>query len=231
MTKRFKIIGFDADDTLWINEPYFHETEELFLELLSDFESPETISRELYKTEMENLEQYGYGAKGFMLSMIEIAMRLSNNKVGNDVINKIIDLGKDLINKPIILLDGVEETLVNLKDVGFSLIIATKGDLLDQERKLSKSKIGKYFNHIEIMSDKKESDYRKLLSHLDIIPNDFLMVGNSLKSDILPVLNMGAFAIHIPYHTNWKHEKIEKPDDLKNYWEIKNISEIEEILA
>lgn len=230
MNKRFKIIGFDADDTLWINEPYFHETEDLFLELMSDFGSAEFVSAELYKTEMANLSNYGYGAKGFMLSMVETAMKLSDYKIGNSVINSILELGKTLINKPVILLEGVREILEKLNHSGYRLIIATKGDLLDQERKLSKSKIVEYFHHIEIMSNKKESDYKNLLSRLDIPAEEFLMVGNSLKSDILPVLNIGGSCIHIPYHTNWKHEKVDKPESLNNYWEIKKLSEIEKIL-
>jgi putative hydrolase of the HAD superfamily len=226
MKKNFKIIGFDADDTLWVNEPYYQETEKLFCNLLSDFQSSEIISQELLKTEIQNLNLYGYGAKGFMLSLIETALRVSNNKIDNSVIDKIILLGKDLLNKPVVLIDGIQEVLEKLSNNGYKIILATKGDLLDQERKLLKSNIEKYFSHIEIMSDKKESNYLKLLSHLDIAPEEFLMIGNSLKSDIIPVLNIGAYGLHIPYHTNWAHENIEKTTDLNNFWEIKQISEI-----
>lgn len=222
----FRIIGFDADDTLWDNETYFQETEKQLCNLLSIYGTKEIISKELFKTEMQNLELYGYGAKGFMLSMIETALRISEHKVPQSTIDKIIQLGKELLNKPVVLLDGVEEVLDNLHKKGIELIVATKGDLLDQERKLRKSNIEKYFHHVEIMSDKKESDYLKLLSHLDIEPQNFLMVGNSLKSDIIPVLNIGGFGIHIPYHTTWQHEKIEKLENQNNFREIEHISEL-----
>lgn len=228
--KNIKIIGFDADDTLWINEPLFQETERHFCDLLSNFQPAKTISEELFKTEMKNLDLYGYGAKSFMLSMIETALRISNNNLINSEINTIIELGKELLNKPVVLLDGIEEVLVKLSEKKFKIIMATKGDLLDQERKLLKSKIKKYFHHIEIMSDKKESDYSKLLMHLNIHPQDFVMVGNSLKSDIIPVIKIGGYGIYIPFHTTWEHEKIEMAEMTENYHEIKHISEIQTIL-
>jgi putative hydrolase of the HAD superfamily len=230
LRRNFKIIGFDADDTLWINEPYFQETERMFCELLSDFLPSDKVSEELLKTEIQNIELYGYGAKGFMLSMIETAMRISDHKIGKPVIEKIISLGKELLNKPVILLDGIHEALEKMNSAGYKVILATKGDLLDQERKLSKSNIEKYFHHIEIMSDKKESNYRKLLSHMDIAPEDFLMIGNSLKSDIIPVLNIGGYGVYIPYHTTWAHELTELNEMSNNFTEIKEISELEKIL-
>ncbi len=230
MKKTFKIIGFDADDTLWVNESYFRETEKLFYNLLSDLQSPEVIEKVLYKIEMQNLSLYGYGIKGFMLSMIETALRISNHTLQQPVIDKIIALGKEMLDKPVVLLDGVQEILEKLTQSGYKLIVATKGDLLDQERKLSKSNLEQYFHHIEVMSDKKEANYQKLLAHLDIAPEDFLMVGNSLKSDIMPVLNIGGYGIHIPYHTTWIHEEAGKTGHLDNFWEIGRISDIEHIL-
>lgn len=226
MKKEFRIIGFDADDTLWVNEPLYREMEKQFCELLSDFQTADTVTQELFKTEMQNIELYGYGAKGFVLSIIETALRISNNKVTQSTIDKIIKLGKDLLNKPVVLLEGVQEVLDNLHKKGIKLVVATKGDLLEQERKLEKSNIEKYFHHVEIMSDKKESGYLKLLSHLDIKPEDFLMIGNSLKSDIIPVLNIGGSGIHVPYHTTWQHEKTAKLEEHNNFREIKHISEI-----
>jgi putative hydrolase of the HAD superfamily len=229
MKKDFRIIGFDADDTLWINEPYYQETEKEFCELLSGFCPADAISQELFKTEIQNLGLYGFGAKGFMLSMMETALRIGKNQASPSTIEKIIHLGKELLDKPVVLLDGVEEVLAELHKRGIKLIVATKGDLLDQQRKLGKSNIEKYFHHVEIMSDKKESDYLKLLAHLDIKPEHFLMIGNSLKSDILPVLNIGGSGIHIPYHTTWQHEQSAKGDHPKSYREFAHISRVMEI--
>ena len=227
-----KIIGFDADDTLWINEPYFQDTEKLFCDLLSGYMPPEQASQELLKTEMKNIDLYGYGAKSFILSMIETAIHISNNQVSPENITKIISFGKELLSKPIVLLDGVKQVLEHLHQNGMKLVVASKGDLLDQERKLSKSNIGKYFHHVEIMSDKKESDYLKLLSHLEINPESFLMIGNSMKSDIIPVLNIGASAIYVPYHTTWQYEKAENAGDHPtNFVEVEQISDVQKILS
>lgn len=203
-----KVIAFDADDTLWINEPYFQETEKKFCELLEDYLPQHTVSRELLKTEIDNLPLYGYGIKGFMLSMIETVLKVTDKTIKLEVIEKTIGLGKELLARPIELLDGVEEVLLNLKD-HYRLVVATKGDLLDQERKLKNSGIEHYFHHIEIMSEKGENDYLKLIKHLDVKPEEFLMVGNSLKSDVLPVLAIGGHGYHIPYHTTWAHEVVE----------------------
>jgi len=149
MKTKIKVIGFDADDTLWVNEPFYKETEIQFCEMLSEYQPKNIVSKELFETEMMNLEIYGYGAKGFMLSLIETALRISDNKVSSQIIEKIIELGKKLLNNPIILLDGVLEVLDELFKREYKLIIATKGDLLDQEKKLKKSGIEKYFDHVE----------------------------------------------------------------------------------
>ncbi|MBL7794449.1 MAG: HAD family hydrolase [Saprospiraceae bacterium] len=203
-----QVIAFDADDTLWVNEPYFQETEQLFCQLLEDYLPQHTASRELLQTEIQNMPLYGYGIKAFVLSMVETAIRISDGTIGAEVIEKIICYGKAMLQKPLELLDGVEEVLAALKG-HYKLIVATKGDLLDQERKLKASGLEHYFHHIEIMSDKGEADFLKLIRHLDIAPGSFMMIGNSLKSDILPVLNIGGHGIHVPYHTTWAHEKIE----------------------
>lgn len=202
------VIALDADDTLWVNETYFREAEEKFAELLDGYETKNKIDQELFKTEMQNLAAYGYGVKGFMLSMIQSALELSNYRIEQKTIEEIIEIGKKMIEKPIELLDGVEETLQVLSSK-YKLILATKGDLLDQERKLEKSNLIKYFHHIEVLSEKKPENYRKLLKHLDITPSKFLMIGNSLKSDVLPLLEIGAKAIHVPFHTTWQHEIVE----------------------
>ncbi len=208
-----KVIGFDADDTLWVNETYFRETEEKFAELLDGYETKNKIDQELFKMEMKNLKLYGYGIKGFVLSMIESALELSNNNVSQATICEILNLGKKMIDHEVELLDGVVEVLEQLKDK-YRLIVLTKGDLLDQERKLQRSNLLDYFHHVEVLSDKKEENYKNLLQHLEIDVKDFLMIGNSLKSDVLPIVNIGAKAIHVPFHTTWKHEEvsIEKED-------------------
>jgi len=224
--KKIKVIAFDADDTLWVNEPYFREAEHEVARLLSAYETENKINQELYKIEIDNLQYYGYGVKAFILSMIELAVDISNHKVPASVINEIVSLGKNMLQKPIELLVGVEEVLISLKKE-YKLIVATKGDLLDQERKLEKSGLLQYFHHVEVMSDKKESDYTKIVQHLDIEPSELLMIGNSLKSDILPLIAMGASAIHIPYHTTWLHEQVDEAYYSKDtYRTLKNISEI-----
>lgn len=220
-----KVIAFDADDTLWVNEPYFREAEDKFCALLEDYLPHHSVAKELFKTELQNIPQYGYGVKGFMLSMVETALRISNNTVPLSVIEKAIQYGKDLLDKPIELLDSVETTLHHLKNK-YRLVMATKGDLLDQERKLKKSGLASYFHHIEIMSDKQEADYKELIRHLDISPDEFLMVGNSLKSDCLPVLAIGGHAIHIPYHITWEHEKVEGNIAHSNFRHAETIKDI-----
>lgn len=226
MYKKIKVIGFDADDTLWVNETYFREAELAFAKLMQPYETINQIDQELFKIEIDNLPIYGYGIKGFVLSMMEAALVLSNNQVSQQTMDAIINIGKTMLNKPVDLLAGVQTVLETLSKT-HRLIMATKGDLLDQERKLKKSGLHKYFHHIEVMSDKKESDYTKLLSHLDISPEQFLMVGNSLKSDILPLVTIGANAIHVPFHTTWQHEMIENNALNKNeYITVDNILDV-----
>jgi putative hydrolase of the HAD superfamily len=220
-----KVIAFDADDTLWINEPYFQETEKKFCELLEDYLPQHTTARELLQTEIQNLTLYGYGIKGFILSMIETALKVSEKTISIEVIEKVIDFGKDLLARPIELLEGVEDVLQKLKGE-YRLVVATKGDLLDQERKLKASGVEHYFHHIEIMSDKRQTDYLKLIRHLDIKPEEFLMVGNSLKSDILPVLEIGGHGYHVPYHTTWAHEQVEHKVEHQNFTQLNHIQDI-----
>lgn len=225
MLENLKAIAFDADDTLWVNETYFRETEEKFSELLTDYLPKHTIDRILLKTEIDNLPVYGYGVKSFMLSMIETAVEVTNGTVDISIVNKILELGKDMINKPVVVLDGVEEVLQKLNGK-YRLVMATKGDLLHQEQKLINSGLEKYFHHIEIVSEKREEDYRKLISHLDVSPDEFLMIGNSLKSDVLPVLNVGGHAFHVPYDITWAHEHIEKHIDHDKFRELDHIREV-----
>jgi len=222
-----KVIAFDADDTLWVNEPYFKASEEKFCALMGEYMSERDLERELLRMEIANLGLYGYGIKGFILSMLEAALKISAGTINAQGIEHILEIGKQMLNQPIELLDGVEEVLTAVKDK-YRLVVATKGDLLDQERKLRKSGLIDYFHHVEVMSEKDEPNYRKLLKHLDIQPDEFLMIGNSLKSDVLPVLNIGGHAIHVPFHITWAHEQIEGSIDNERF---KNVEGIREVLG
>lgn len=224
-----KVVAFDADDTLFINEPYFEETEKKFCGIMEAYLSHQSLSQELFKTQINNLPLYGYGIKGYILSMIETAVKVSNGTVSVKTIQRITDLGKELIQKPIVLIDGVEETLKELHGK-YKLVVATKGDLKDQHRKLHNSGLGHYFHHIEVMSDKKETDYLKLLKRLEVKPEEFYMIGNSLRSDVLPVLEIGGHACHVPFHTTWAHEMIDHNVEHDNFKEIENIKEILHLL-
>ena len=224
-----KVIAFDADDTLFINEPYFQETEQKFCALMSDYLSQQGLSQELFRVEIQNLDLYGYGIKGYILSMIEAAMNISNNTISIEIIEKILEYGKELLQKPIELLDGVEETLAQLQGK-YKLIVATKGDLKDQQSKLHRSGLGHYFHHIEVMADKQEVNYEKLLKRLEIHADEFFMIGNSLKSDVLPVLAIGGHAVHIPFHTTWEHEKVSHKVEHPNFRTLEKITDVLPIL-
>lgn len=221
-----KVVGFDADDTLWVNENYFREGERKFCELLNTWSSEKETMAMLYDNEMNTLDIYGFGIKGFVLSMIDTASQIAKEELTNDIIDQILSIGKDMLNKPVELLQNVEKTLLALKNK-YRLIVVTKGDLLDQERKLEKSGIAHYFHHVEVMSNKHESDYLKLVNHLDISPSEFVMIGNSLRSDIMPVTKIGAKAIYVPYDITWQHETIDSYDlhELK-YATVNELSEV-----
>lgn len=220
-----KIIAFDADDTLWHNEPYFDEAQERFCVLFQDYASHQEILGLILNHQVNNLPLYGFGIKAFTLSMIETALELTNHQISGKGIEQILAIGKDLLQKPVELLPNITEVLEQLQGK-YKLVIATKGDLKDQHRKLHDSEIGAYFHHIEVMSDKTELDYEKMLARLDCKAEDFLMIGNSLKSDVLPVLNIGGHAIHIPYHTTWEYEKIDFEIEHKNFKSVTQITEI-----
>lgn len=206
--KRFKMIGFDADDTLWENQLLFDETEELLCRLVAPYATPEEVADVLFDTEMKNMEIYKYGVKPYILSVIETALKISNERVTASEIGQLIERGKYMLNAPLILMKGVEEALKRLQP-HYSLMVVTKGDLLDQQRKVTRSGLAFYFNHVEIMPDKAISNYRDLFYKYGLAPEDFLMVGNSIKSDILPVLELGGKAIQIPCERVWKHEHVE----------------------
>ncbi len=220
-----QVIAFDADDTLWINEPFFRQAEAEVAELLAVYLPKEEIHTRLYEMQMQNLALYGYGIKAFTLSLIEAAIAISDGAIDSSGIQQLIAIGKRMLQEPVTLLEGIETTLATLA-TKYRLVVATKGDLLDQQRKLERSGLASYFHHIEIVAHKTEKEYRALIQHLDIPPTAFLMVGNSLKSDIVPVLNIGAHAIHIPFHTTWAHEQYEGTIDSPLFKQVTAASEL-----
>jgi len=227
--KNAKIIAFDADDTLWHNEPYFDEAQARFCKLFQDFASSQEILGLILNHQVKNLPIYGFGIKAFTLSMIETALKITDNNISGKGIEQIITIGKDLLQKPVELMPNVENVLNELHG-NYKLVMATKGDLKDQHRKLHDSGIGHYFHHIEVLSDKTELDYEKMLGRLDIKAEDFLMIGNSLKSDVLPIINIGGYGIHVPYATTWEYEKIDFEIEHENFLALTNIKDVLNIL-
>lgn len=206
-SRKIKYVAFDADDTLWAHESMFQAAHQTYKSNLAHYVSEEVLSKKLYEYELRNLKHFGYGVKGFVLSMIETAIEITAKKISADEIQQIIDLGKWLLDHPIHLLDHVEETLLTLKD-RFSLLMITKGDLFDQETKIARSGLAEHFQAIEIVSEKEEAAYQKILKTHGIQPEEIVMVGNSLRSDILPMRKLGCEAIHIPFHVTWVHEEV-----------------------
>ena len=227
--ENIKAIAFDADDTLWVNETFFRDAEVAFAKHLAAYGDQDEIVQKLLDTEIKNLDTYGYGIKGFTLSMLETAHRLMGKKMNAETIDFILNKGKQMIAEPVELLPHIEEVLGQLSKK-YKLVVATKGDLLDQERKLIKSGLIDYFHHVEIVSDKKETQYKKLVKHLDIQPQEFLMIGNSLKSDVIPVLAMGGHAFHIPFHTTWSHEQVDEEINHSKFKALKSARELLDIL-
>lgn len=220
-----KLIGFDADDTLWHNEGLFRFTEAKFAESLAQYADKATLESELLTVEKRNLALYGYGIKGFTLSMIETAIELTNGKVPISVIKSILDGAHVMINHPVETLDGVGETLAILKD-HYPLILITKGDLFDQERKLAQSGLGDYFDAVEVVSNKDCSTYSTLFQRHGALLEESLMVGNSLKSDIIPALEAGAFGVYVPYDITWALEMADEPLNQARYHKIDRLAEL-----
>ena len=222
----FDYIALDADDTLWHMESLFVDIQEQFKKLLTHYHSPEWIDSRLLEAEKRNLEYFGYGVKGFTLSMIETAIELTEGRIEGAEIQRIIDFAKEMVRSPVEVLENVEETLIELvKD--YKLMIITKGDLFDQESKIARSGLADYFTHIEIVSEKTPEAYREILEKYDINPARFLMVGNSMKSDILPVVAIGGKGVHIPYEITWEHEKVSESQKAEaDYFHIENIGNL-----
>lgn len=230
MKDAIKVIAFDADDTLWENQPHFNEIITEFTKLLKPYCSEKESWDAIHKMQVGNLPLYGFGARSLTLSMTQAACELSNYQIDATSIEKIIQLGRKLLTMPVELMDSALEVVKQLKEK-YRLILITKGDLVEQERKLRDSGLIKYFHHIEILSDKRVEDYQNLFDRLNLKPEEFVMIGNSLKSDILPILELNAKAIYIPYHSTWEHEHVNNYDkNHKNLTQIEKLSDLIQIL-
>ncbi|NLS02505.1 HAD family hydrolase [Rhizobium sp. P32RR-XVIII] len=224
-THALTTIGFDADDTLWQNEQYYRLTEEHFTQLLGDFADGSQISQRLLEAEKRNLSHYGFGIKGFTLSMIETAIEITEGKVPASVIAKILDTGRDLLSHPVETMPHVRETLESLAG-NYLLVLITKGDLFDQERKLAQSGLGDFFDAVEIVSDKTAVTYRRIFSKLGDGPERAMMVGNSLKSDIVPAIAAGSYGVFVPHELTWVLEHVDEPKEAPRFRKIAHLGEL-----
>jgi len=197
-------VAFDADDTLWHNEDEFQAAHREFESLLSSWASAETVDGCLYQTEMRNLDRYGYGVKSFTLAMVETAIETSGGHVGSDVMSSILSLGHHLLDRPARLIDGIHGVLNQLTD--HRLLLITKGDLKHQLARIGSSGLADHFEVIEVVAEKDRHTYAELLARHSVPVSDFVMVGNSMRSDIAPIAELGGRAIHVPYHVTWAHE-------------------------
>lgn len=225
-----ELVALDADDTLWHNEPRYTSTRERLCGLIAKYGLVEAIDERLYATERRNLQHFGYGVKGFVLSMIETAIELTGGRFEGGDVRTIIDWGHDMLGSPIDLLEGVQDAVEALAG-SVPLILVTKGDLLDQETKLARSGLGRHFRGIEIVSEKHCRAYEHVMARYGVAPDRFVMVGNSLKSDILPALEAGAHAVLVPYTMTWVHEHV-APEDLAGarYHQIAHLRELPAVL-
>ena len=217
----FDVIGFDADDTLWHNESIFTITQEKFREILHSHNT-ELVNQTLSSTQIKNLKLFGYGIKGFILSMVEASVELTNGEIKGNEIQKIIDFGREMLANPIELLPHVQEVIEDLSRK-YRLLLITKGDLIDQETKIARSGLAEYFTGVEIVSDKNTETYEKILSRHEITASRFIMIGNSMRSDIVPIVQIGGQAVHIPYYSTWDHEQKHPYIDPKNFIQLKHI--------
>lgn len=224
-------IGLDADDTLWHNETIFEETNARLGALLIRYhDDPAEVGRRLFATEMRNLELYGYGIKSFTLSAIETAVELSGRQISAEEILGIIRLAQGMLAHPVNILEGVTETVTQLSG-SHRLLVITKGDLRDQERKIARSGLAAHFSAVEILSEKNPDTYGRVLRRHGIAPGEFLMVGNSIKSDILPVLALGGAGAHVPYHLTWEHERVDGPPDHPRFFALTSIRDLPGLLG
>jgi len=221
------LICLDADDTLWHNMRHFNVAEEALFAMLRPFADAHVARDTLNACEARNLKLYGYGAKGFTLSMIETAVELAGESLSCDLVAAILKAGQELLAHPVILFEGVEETLEALSERG-RLVLVTKGDLLHQEAKLAASGLGDYFSGIEIVSDKKADTFRRLFATYGVVPEQAVMAGDSMRSDILPALEAGAWAAHIPQEGAWSHEQGKTPEAHPRFRQLEVLADLPE---
>lgn len=208
-----KVIAFDADDTLWENEPLFREAERKWAAGMKEYGTLESLSDELYTTEARNMEELGYGAKPYLISVLETSVRLAGDRLTGSMVGRILEAGREILKNPATPLPGVREALEQIRALGrYRMVLLTKGDLLDQEHKIARSGLGPFFDRIMITSGKSRAEYERLCREEGITPAQLLMIGNSFKSDIAPVLELGGWGVHIPFHVLWVHEKTEEYD-------------------
>jgi putative hydrolase of the HAD superfamily len=224
------VIGFDADDTLWQNEQYYKLTESHFRGLLSEFAEGEHVSERLLEAEKRNLAHYGFGIKGFTLSMIETALEITEGRAPSSVISEILGIGRDLLSHPVECLPHARDALEALSGKYF-LVLITKGDLFDQERKLAQSGLGDYFDAVEIVSDKTATTYRRIFGKHGEGPERAMMIGNSLKSDIVPAIAAGAWGVFVPHELTWVLEHVEKPEEAPRFREIPDLGHVPDLVA
>ena len=222
-----ELIGLDGDDTLWHTESLFSVTQAAFRDLLAPYVSDADLDDRLVATERRNIRLFGYGIKGFTLAMIETAIEVSAGRVSGTDVQSIIDAGKAMLEHPVELLDGVQPALEQLRDAGHRLVLVTKGDLFDQESKLARSGLAELFHDVQVVSEKDEVTYRRVLAIHHVDPAAFLMVGNSVRSDVLPVLAVGGRAVHVPYPLTWALEVAELGEQHQgSCWELSSLSEL-----
>lgn len=227
---RFDLIALDADDTLWHNEPFYSRAKVQFVDLLSAYAPRETIGTRLDEIELRNLEDFGYGIKSFVLSMVEAAVDISGGRVTGIEIQAVVDIARRMLRADLELFEGVHETLTALASQ-YPLMLITKGDQFEQELKVKRSGVDHYFRYVEIIGDKDARAYHLLLSKYNLDPRRFLMVGNSLRSDVLPVVELGGVAVYIPYEHTWSHENSQLTSDSKAYYELENIGQLPALVA
>jgi putative hydrolase of the HAD superfamily len=225
-------VGLDADDTLWHSENRFHETHQRYHELLSRHAelSIDELEARMLETERRNLRLFGYGAKGFTLSLIETAIEVTDGDIPARDIREILDFGKELLDHPVDLLPGVRQTIERLEQAGMRLVLVTKGDLWHQESKVASSGIADCFDGVEIVAEKDPATYERILRRHGIEPGAFCMVGNSVRSDVLPVLEIGGAALHVPYEFLWAHEAVEGAEDDDRFLTLRSIREVPDIV-